>query len=116
MLRDLGPPQRRAMKRTVTRAVRIGLLGAGVVGQGILSLLADNATSIERRLGAAIVVRRVVARDQDKARPLVPPELLSFRAEDVLDDDDVDIVVEVIGGVGRRAATCGARSSAVSPW
>ena len=88
------------MKRAVSRAIRIGLLGAGVVGQGILQLLRDHAESIERRLGARIEVRRVVARDAEKARsPLVPEALLSFDPSVLIDDDEIDIVVEVIGGV-----------------
>lgn len=88
------------MKRAVSRAIRIGLLGAGVVGQGILSLLRDNAENIERRLGAPIEVRRVVARDPSKVRAeLVESAKLSFDPEDVLGDDEIDVVVEVIGGV-----------------
>ncbi|HEY8428120.1 MAG TPA: homoserine dehydrogenase, partial [Sandaracinaceae bacterium] len=83
----------------MSRAIRVGLLGAGVVGQGILQLLRDNAENIERRLGAPIEVRRVVARDPGKVRsPLVESAKLSFDPEDVL-ADDVDVVVEVIGGV-----------------
>lgn len=88
------------MTRAVSRAIRIGLLGAGVVGQGILQLLRDHAESIERRLGARIEVRRVVARDAAKARSaLLPEELLAFEPERVIDDDEIDVVVEVIGGV-----------------
>lgn len=84
----------------MTRPIRIGLLGAGVVGRGILQLLRDNAAFIERRLGAGIQVRRVVARDQEKARDaLVEGGLLSFDPDDILADDEIDIVVEVIGGV-----------------
>lgn len=75
-------------------------MGAGVVGHGILRLLSDRADDIERRLGARIVVRRVVARDPAKERDaLVPPELLSFDPRSILDDDDIDVVVEVIGGL-----------------
>ncbi len=88
------------MKRAVSRAIRIGVLGAGVVGQGILELLSGNADNIERRLGARIEVRKVVGRDPAKPRSsFVAPELLSFDPNDVLNDDEVDIVVEVIGGV-----------------
>ncbi len=84
----------------MSRAIRIGLLGAGVVGQGILTLLRDNAQHIEHRLGATIEVRRVVARDPSKVRSdLVSPERLSFDPSDVLEDDDIDVVVEVVGGV-----------------
>ena len=84
----------------MTRPIRIGLLGAGVVGHGILSLLRDNAASIERRLGTSIELAKVVGRDPKKPRSeLLPPGLLSFDPEDVLSDDSIDIVVEVIGGV-----------------
>jgi homoserine dehydrogenase len=80
--------------------IRIGLMGAGTVGVGMLQLLRDNARAIERRLGASIEVRKVIARDRKKDRPeLVPPALLSFDPKDVLEDPEVDIVVEVIGGV-----------------
>ena len=73
-----------------TRTIRVGLIGCGVVGQGILRLLQDNATTIEGRLGAPIEVRRIVARSPEKARDAaVPAELLSFDAEDVLGDPEV---------------------------
>lgn len=84
----------------VAEAIRIGLLGAGVVGEGILRLLADNHDSIARRMGQPIEVRRVVARDPDKARsPVFERHPVGFDPEAVLDDEEIDIVVEVIGGV-----------------
>lgn len=85
---------------SVADAIRIGLLGAGVVGEGILRLLADNHASIARRLGQPIEVRRVVARDPDKARSAIfESHPVGFDPEELLADDDIDIVVEVIGGV-----------------
>ena len=84
----------------MSRPIRIGLLGAGVVGQGILELLQDNARSIERLLGTSIEVRRVVGRTKGKARsPFLPDALLSFDPEDVLGDEEIDVVVEVVGGI-----------------
>ncbi|MBW2462802.1 MAG: homoserine dehydrogenase [Deltaproteobacteria bacterium] len=83
-----------------SRTIRIGLIGYGVVGQGIVRLLSDNAATIEGRLGAPIEVRRVVARDPDKKREVEPPPgTLSFDPNDVLNDPDIDIVVEVVGGI-----------------
>ncbi len=83
-----------------SRTIRIGLIGYGVVGQGIVQLLSDNAATIEGRLGAPIEIRRVVARDPNKAREIEPPEgTLSFDPDDVLNDPDIDIVVEVVGGI-----------------
>jgi homoserine dehydrogenase len=82
------------------RNIRIGLLGCGVVGQGVLRLLKENATSIEGRLGGSIEVRRIAARDTTKPRgPHVPPGLLTDSPDEVVNDPTVELVVEVMGGV-----------------
>lgn len=82
------------------RPIRVGLLGCGVVGEGTLQLLRDNAKSIARRLGTSFEVRRVVARDRVKPRTDALKEgQLSFDASDVLDDPEIDVVVELMGGL-----------------
>jgi homoserine dehydrogenase len=82
------------------RNIRIGMIGCGVVGQGILRLLTENAPSLEGRLGGKIEVRRIAARDPSKERgPYVPMDLLTNDPLSVVNDPDVDIVVEVMGGV-----------------
>lgn len=82
------------------RSIRVGLLGCGVVGQGTLRLLREHAQSLERRLGAPIEVRRVVAKDQEKQRdPLIPKGLVSYDPSSVLEDPEIDIVVELMGGL-----------------
>ncbi len=84
----------------VSRTIRIGLLGCGVVGTGILELLRDNASTIEDRLGGPIEVRHVIARSRGKGRAdVVPAELLSFDPMVAIDDPDVDVIVEVMGGL-----------------
>lgn len=88
------------MKRAVSRAIRIGMLGAGVVGQGVLELLRENAESIEQRLGAPIEVRGIAVRDVSKARSRdVPAERVVLDPARVVDDPEVDLVVEVMGGL-----------------
>ena len=87
------------------RKIRIGLVGCGVVGTGILELLRDNAAHIEGRLGAHIEVRHVVVSDLRKPRgAVVPRELVTTDPRRMLDDPDVDIVVEVMGGVEEAGA------------
>lgn len=82
------------------RVIRVGLLGCGVVGTGTMEILRDNAASLTRRLGAPIEVRRVVARDRDKPRgEVLGGGRLSFDPSDVIDDPDVDVVVELAGGL-----------------
>jgi homoserine dehydrogenase len=82
------------------RNIRIGLIGCGVVGQGIMRLLKENAASIEARLGGTIEVRRIAARSPNRDRgPYVPKHLLTYDPEEVVNDPSVEVVVEVAGGV-----------------
>jgi homoserine dehydrogenase len=84
----------------VTRKIRVGLIGCGVVGTGILRLLQDNQAMIARRMGAPIEVRAIAVRDTSKARDaIVPRELLTSDPMKVVNDPDVDVVVEVMGGL-----------------
>jgi homoserine dehydrogenase len=82
------------------REIHIGLLGAGTVATGVVRLLAENAEKIEARLGARVRIVRIACRDQDKPRdPSVARDLLTTDPASVLDDPDIDIVVELAGGV-----------------
>ncbi|HET8598627.1 MAG TPA: homoserine dehydrogenase [Castellaniella sp.] len=81
------------------KPIRIGLLGLGVVGGGVWTVLAQNGGEIARRAGRRIEVAAVAVRDVAKARALVGPDVR------VLDDGmalardpDIDIVVELMGG------------------
>jgi homoserine dehydrogenase len=81
--------------------LRVGLLGCGVVGQGVMHLVRDNARAIEARLGRPIRISRVYLREDSKARAAVPCELVTSNAEELCTTDDVDIVVELMGGTDR---------------
>jgi homoserine dehydrogenase len=82
------------------RTIPIGLLGLGTVGSGVVRVLRDNAIDIESRLGARLEVRRIAVKHLEKERAVeVDRRLFTERAEDVLDDPEIAIVVELIGGV-----------------
>lgn len=79
--------------------VRVGLIGLGTVGQGVVSVLRENAAEIERRVGRPVVVTHASARDIHKARPITMDGItLVADAMSIARDADVDVVVEVIGG------------------
>ena len=81
-------------------AIRIGLLGCGTVGGGVVRLLRDNADSIATRVGVPVEIGRVLVRDPEKERvPELPKSALTIDEKDVLDDASLDVVVEVMGGV-----------------
>jgi homoserine dehydrogenase len=80
--------------------VRVGLLGCGNVGAPLTQLLDDNADLIARRAGVRLEVTRVAVHNLAKEREVTFAEgVLTNDAQSVVDDPDVDIVVEVIGGV-----------------
>ncbi|HVE69892.1 MAG TPA: homoserine dehydrogenase [Thermoanaerobaculia bacterium] len=80
------------------RRARIGLLGYGTVGGGFVQLVDRERARIGARFGVDLRIERVLVRDLAKERPGVDRALLTTHALDVL-DADLDLIVEVIGGV-----------------
>jgi len=80
--------------------VRAGILGCGNVGAALVRLLDDNADLITRRVGVRIGVGRVAVHNVTKERDVtLAPGVLTNDAESVVTDPNVDVVVEVIGGL-----------------
>jgi len=80
--------------------VRVGILGCGHVGGALVRLIHDHADVIEARAGVPLEVARVAVHDLTKERDLpLPARCFTDDAAAVVDDPDVDIVVEVIGGI-----------------
>jgi len=79
--------------------VRIGLLGLGTVGAGMVNVLARNGAEIARRAGREIRVVHAAARDIGRTRPC-PMDGIRLTADpfEVVDDPQIDVVVELIGG------------------
>jgi homoserine dehydrogenase len=79
--------------------IPIGILGLGNVGTGVVRILETHGQDIERRLGARMQVKRVLVRSPDKRRETsLSPEIFTSRVEDILEDPEIRIVVEVMGG------------------
>ncbi|MFZ2448752.1 MAG: homoserine dehydrogenase [Syntrophobacteraceae bacterium] len=87
------------------RKIGVGLIGWGTVGCGVVRVLRENAEAIESRLGVPIELKRVADLDIERERPVsVPREMLTTRADDILEDPGIDIVIELIGGLGAAKA------------
>jgi homoserine dehydrogenase len=84
------------------RAVTIGLLGCGTVGQGFVHLIDRERERIRARDGVDLRVRRILVRDTHKERPGIDRKLLTTDAIDVI--DDCDLLVELIDGVHSAGA------------
>ncbi|HEX5032712.1 MAG TPA: homoserine dehydrogenase [Candidatus Eisenbacteria bacterium] len=82
--------------------LRIGMLGCGVVGTGLLHLLRDRASEIEQAVGAPLRVTRVAVADPKKRREAaLEGATLGGDAMAVAEADDIDLLVEVMGGADR---------------
>ncbi len=81
------------------REIKIGMLGFGTVGTGVIKILFQNQTSIEEKLGARIVIKKIADIDMERDRGInIPRETLTTDCMEVIDDPEIDIVVELIGG------------------
>ncbi len=81
------------------RPVQVGLIGFGTVGSGVVRLLTEHTERFRRRLGIPLVLKKVA--DIDLARPravALAPELLTGNSQEILNDPEIDIIVELIGG------------------
>ena len=82
------------------RIIRVGQIGCGTVGSGVIRILRDNAEGISRRTGCEIRVKCVaVAGLADPRYVEVPESMLTTDAMTMIRDPEVDIVVEVMGGI-----------------
>jgi len=89
------------MTSTANPMVRVGLLGLGTVGSGVAKILNAHRAELEERAGCRLLLHRVA--DQDLTRPREGLDLKSLPlvpdAQRVLDDPDVQIVIELLGGL-----------------
>ncbi|MEN8726586.1 MAG: homoserine dehydrogenase, partial [Sulfurovum sp.] len=77
--------------------VKIGILGVGTVGTSVAKILEENGDIIEARAGKKIVVKSGVVKNLSKDRGVSIK--LSDNPLDVVDDPEIDIVIELMGGV-----------------
>lgn len=79
--------------------LRVGMLGCGSVGAAVIRLLEEHRDDIARRAGCRLEVARVAVRDPAKARNVpIDPARFTDDPNAVVDDPDIDIVCELIGG------------------
>jgi homoserine dehydrogenase len=84
----------------MTTALRVGLLGCGNVGGALAHLLFDDAERIAARTGIELKLAAVAVRSLSRERDApIPPGVLTMDAAAVVSDPEVDVVVEVIGGI-----------------
>ncbi|MBE7465541.1 MAG: homoserine dehydrogenase [Planctomycetes bacterium] len=82
------------------KVFRIGMLGFGTVGAGTAQIVLHSRPSLKEKTGIDIQIRRIAVRDMKKHRAVsIDPALFTSDGQAVVDDPEIDIVVEVIGGI-----------------
>lgn len=82
------------------KPLHIALLGAGTVGSAVAEILLNQADTLTRKAGVPLRLKMVAVRDMAKPRPFLAghPVRLTDRPQEALEDPDIDIVVELMGG------------------
>jgi homoserine dehydrogenase len=82
------------------KAIKVGILGLGNIGAGTVEILKKNGALIERRVGVPFEIAKVADLNADRAQKLgLPPGVFTTDAKAVVNDPQIQVVVELIGGI-----------------
>ncbi|MNW31378.1 Homoserine dehydrogenase [compost metagenome] len=87
------------------KPVKVGLLGLGTVGTGVIRIVEGHQEDLSRQVGSPVVIEKVAVRSLDKKRNIeIESSKLTDNPWDVIRDPEIDIIVEVMGGVNETKA------------
>ena len=82
------------------KVIRAALLGLGTVGTGVYKVLKAQRDEMEAKLGSTVEIKKIMVRNLEKAAAKVDdPSVLTNNWEEILHDPEIDIVIELIGGI-----------------
>ncbi|MBI5972394.1 homoserine dehydrogenase [Staphylococcus caledonicus] len=82
------------------KELNVALLGLGTVGSGVVKIIEENRQQIKDTLNKDIVIKQILVRDKSKKRPInISQYHLTEDVNEILNDDSIDIVIEVMGGI-----------------
>lgn len=97
---DAGTECRTNIERGVwMKKIKIGLLGLGTVGTGVYKLIGRRADSMEKTIGAELEIKKILVHNMNKKRDGIDPSLLTDDWREIVEDDEIQIIVEVMGGM-----------------
>lgn len=82
-----------------SKTIKVGLLGLGTVGGGVYKLIERQKEEMVEKAGASLEVSKIMVHNLSKKREGVDPSLLTDSWGDIINDPEIDIVVEVMGGI-----------------
>jgi homoserine dehydrogenase len=82
------------------KKINIGIIGFGTVGSGTVKILIENKELIKERTNLEINIKKIATRNTSKERQIkVPSEMLTSNVNSLINDPEIDIIVELIGGI-----------------
>jgi homoserine dehydrogenase len=82
------------------KQLRIGLLGLGTIGSGVAKMLLKEGKRLSKKIGVELVLARIAEINVKRAQELkIPASLVTGNADEVLTAPDIDVVIELIGGI-----------------
>ncbi len=82
------------------KELNVALLGLGTVGSGVVKIIEENRQQIKDTLNKDIVIKHILVRNKSKKRPInISQYHLTEDVNEILNDDSIDIVIEVMGGI-----------------
>ena len=79
--------------------IKIGLLGLGTVGTGVYKLIRMRSDIMEKTIGAKLEIKKILVHNKNKKREGVDENLLTDNWKEIVEDEEIQIIVEVIGGI-----------------
>ena len=103
--KQLSPRTNRGKLHGLMQQVNLGIIGGGTVGGGVFQAIQRNGALFASRLGVKLHIAKMVVRDVHKPRPVkIPPALLTTDWAGVVNDPQVHLVVELMGGTATARA------------
>ncbi|MDP5272742.1 homoserine dehydrogenase [Chengkuizengella axinellae] len=79
---------------------KVGLLGLGTVGTGVVRIVEGHQDDMKRQIGSSIEIEKILVQSKNKDRDIhIEPHKITDDPWDVIEDDNIDIIIEVMGGV-----------------
>lgn len=83
----------------MAKKIQVALLGAGTVGTGVYKLLHRRAGVMEKTIGSELEIKKILVHNLEKKREGIDSNLLTNNWQEILNDEEIQIVIEVLGGI-----------------
>ena len=81
------------------KKIKIGLLGLGTVGTGVYKLIRMRSDVMEQTVGAQLEIKKILVHNKNKKREGVDESILTDDWKEIIEDEEIQIIIEVIGGM-----------------